>query len=69
METIILDVKGLSCGGCVSSVKRVVGPIAGVTNVDVALANGKVTVDYDATQAQPDQFRAAIRDAGYEVLN
>lgn len=69
METITLDVKGMSCGGCVNSVKRVVGPIAGVASVDVVLETGKVTVGYDAAQAKPDQFRAAIRDAGYDVLN
>lgn len=69
METITLDVKGMSCGGCVNSVKRVVSPIPGVEQIDIALESGKVSVRYDPTQAQPDQFRSAIRDAGYQVLN
>jgi len=67
METITLDVKGMSCGGCVSSVKRVVGAIDGVSLVEVALDTGKVSVGYDAAKARPEQFKAAIRDAGYEV--
>lgn len=68
MEKLTLDVKGMSCGGCVNSVKRVVGAIDGVALVDVALDTGKVDISYDAGKAQPEQFKAAIRDAGYEVV-
>lgn len=68
MEKITLDVKGMSCGGCVNSVKRVVGAIGGVSQVDVVLETGKVSIAYDAAQATPDQFKTAIHDAGYEVV-
>ncbi len=67
METLTLDVKGMTCGGCANSVKRVVGAIDGVSLVDVALDSGKVKVTYDPQRARPEQFRAAIQDAGYEV--
>lgn len=69
METLTLNVKGMTCMGCVNSVKRVLAPIAGVANVEVVLETGKVDIGYDASQAQADQFREAIRNAGYEVLN
>lgn len=69
MESLNLNIKGMTCMGCVASVKRVLTPIAGVANVDVVLESGKVDIEYDASQAQPDQFREAIRNAGYEVLN
>ena len=68
METITLDVKGMTCMGCVASVKRVLSPIAGVSQVDVVLETGKVSVHYDAALAQPAQFKEAIQDAGYQVL-
>lgn len=69
METLTLNVKGMTCMGCVASVKRVLTPIAGVANVDVVLETGKVAIGFDANLAQADQFREAIRNAGYEVLN
>ena len=69
METLNLNIKGMTCMGCVASVKRVLTPITGVANVDVVLESGKVDIEYDARQARPDQFREAIRNAGYEVLN
>ena len=69
METLTLNVKGMTCMGCVNSVKRVLTPIAGVANVEVVLETGKIDISFDASQAKPDQFREAIRNAGYEVLN
>jgi len=67
MQTLTLNVTGMTCMGCVASVKRVLSPISGVSQVDVVLESGKVSVTYDAAQVQPAQFKQAIRDAGYQV--
>ena len=37
METITIDVKGMSCGGCVASVTRVLKSVPGVSDVAVTL--------------------------------
>ena len=67
MENITLDVKGMTCGGCANSVKRVVGAMNGVSQVDVMLETGKVSIGYDAAQVKPEQLKTAIQDAGYQV--
>ena len=67
METITFDVSGMTCMGCVASVKRVLTPLPGVSQVDVVLETGKVSVSYVAGQVQPAQFKQAIQDAGYQV--
>ena len=67
MEAITLDVSGMTCMGCVASVKRVLSALPGVGQVDVVLETGKVSVNYDASQAQPAQFKQVIQDAGYQV--
>lgn len=67
METITLDVSGMTCMGCVASVKSVLTPLPGVSQVDVVLETGKVSVHYDAGQSQPAQFKQVIQDAGYKV--
>lgn len=69
METIVLNVKGMTCMGCVCSVRNVLEPISGVSSVDVALEKGQVAIQYDPVQAGPAQFKAAIEYAGYEVVN
>lgn len=68
MEKITLTVKGMTCMGCVRSVKNVLEPIPGVNNVEVTLENGQVTISYDTAKASVEQFRNAINDAGYEVV-
>jgi copper chaperone len=68
MEKITLTVKGMTCMGCVKSVKNVLEPIPGVTSVDITLDNGQVAIIYDAAKTGTDQFTAAIQDAGYEVV-
>lgn len=64
------DVTGLTCGHCVSSVKEEVGEIAGVNSVDVELNVGGasvVTVSSE-TALDVDHVRAAIDEAGYELV-
>lgn len=68
MEKITLTVKGMTCMGCIRSVKNVLEPIPGVSSVDITLDNGQVTIDYDPTRSGIDQFTNAINDAGYEVV-
>lgn len=68
MEKITLAVKGMTCMGCVKSVKNVLEPIPGVAGVDIVLENGQVTISFDPAKAGLDQFKAAIQDAGYEVV-
>jgi len=68
METVTLNVKGMTCMGCVRSVKNVLEPIAGVSGVEIALEKGLVTISYDSAKAGIAAFKSAIEDAGYEVL-
>ncbi|MCS6786598.1 MAG: heavy-metal-associated domain-containing protein [Thiobacillaceae bacterium] len=69
MQELNLKVGGMSCGGCVASVKRLLGAIEGVAEVDVDLAQGRVRVRYDPYRAGPDALKRAIEDGGYQVLD
>jgi copper chaperone len=62
--SILLEVHGMSCAHCVSSITAAVSPLPGVTAVDVALDAGTVRID-----GAPDvvAVTAAIEDAGYDV--
>lgn len=67
METIQLNIRGMTCNGCVNSVKNVLQKTPGVTGVEVSLEQNRATVTYDPVQANPAQFKAAVEDAGYDV--
>jgi len=67
METARIDVQGMTCGGCVASVTRVVKALPGVANVEVSLDPGRATVTYDAARTDVKAIERAIEDAGYDV--
>lgn len=62
-----LKVTGMSCQHCVMSVKKSVGNLAGVKNVDVDLESGLVTVTHDPENPTPEKIKETIRDAGYDL--
>ena len=67
METTVVAVKGMTCMGCVSSVKRVLGNLGGVSQAEVSLEKAQATVSYDAAKTSLQAIKAAITDAGYDV--
>jgi copper chaperone len=68
METIQLNVQGMTCNGCVNSVRNVLKDIPGVESVEVSLEQKRATVSFDPARSGPAQFKAAIEDAGYDVV-
>jgi copper chaperone len=69
MQTEVIKVKGMTCMGCVNSVKSVLEKIPGVNSADVSLEQKQVTIQYDAATTQSSQFKDAIEGAGFEVIN
>ena len=67
MQTEHLKVTGMTCGGCTSNVTHALQAIAGVDDVEVSLAAGEATVQYDERRTSPDQLKAAVKGAGYGV--
>jgi copper chaperone len=59
-------VKGMTCEHCVSAVSTEVGRIDGVTDVDVDLATGSVTITSEAA-LNDAAVREAVDEAGYEL--
>lgn len=68
MNTTTYQVKGMTCGHCVSAVKEEIGRIDGVAEVEVDLDSGRVTVSSD-TPVEEAAVRAAVDEAGYEFVS
>jgi copper ion binding protein len=66
MTTSTYTVEGMTCGHCVASVTEEVKKIAGVTDVQVDLDSGAVTVASDA-DLDTASVKAAVEEAGYEL--
>ncbi len=68
MQTTVINIKGMTCMGCARSVKNVLERIPGVSNADVSLEDAQVTIQHDAAISSSDQFKQAIKDAGFEAI-
>ena len=66
MSTASYTVTGMTCGHCVSAVTQEVSDLPGVTDVQVDLASGGLTVTSDSP-VDDGAVRAAVEEAGYEV--
>jgi copper chaperone len=68
MEKKVLKVEGMSCEHCVKAVTRAVNDLPGLADVAVDLKGGTVAFSFDPAKAPIETVKAAIVDAGYEVV-
>ena len=66
MSTATYTVSGMTCGHCVSSVTEEVTALPGVTDVQVDLDSGRLTVTGDAAD-DTEAVRGAVEEAGYSL--
>ena len=64
--TSTYTVAGMTCAHCVASVSEEVAEVAGVEQVDVDLASGRLVVTGEGVSA--GAVRAAVAEAGYVVV-
>lgn len=67
MAQIVIPITGMSCMGCVNSVKNLLSALAGVNEVEVDLAGGWARVDYDADWVGPAVMREVIESGGFQA--
>ncbi|SCG58370.1 heavy-metal-associated domain-containing protein [Micromonospora humi] len=60
------QVNGMTCGHCVNAVSTELTALPGVTDVQVDLATGRVTVTSQGP-LNADAVRAAVDEAGYDL--
>ncbi len=65
-KTTIVTAPEIVCGGCASSIKKALGNIAGVSDVDVDVATKNVTVKHGENVSRETIVNALDR-AGYAV--
>ncbi len=65
-QTTTLTAPEIVCGGCASSIKKALGSVEGVSEVDVDVATKKVMVKHGKTISR-GQIVEALDDAGYSV--
>ncbi len=67
-EKMILRIGGMTCASCVAHVEEALRSLDGVLEANVNLATERATVEYIPGLVGMEDFRRAVADAGYEVL-
>ena len=68
MATVTLNIDGMTCGGCVKSVTKVLNDLDGVHSATVSLENKNAQVEFDEGKIQIAQLVEAVEDAGFEPV-
>ena len=64
-KTVVIA--GMSCGGCVASLSRVLKLVAGLDPIEVAVGKARLRVDTDVVT--PAAIAAAVARAGFSVTS
>lgn len=67
LNRIDFAVKGMTCAACVAAVEKALNELYGVLSISANLAAEKASVEYIPTIVDFNEFRAAIKDAGYSA--
>ena len=67
VETIVLQVGGMSCEGCARGVARVLNKLNGVARAEVSLDKAEAKIGFDPSQVSIAQIKAALTAAGYQA--
>ena len=62
MQTITLNIEGMTCGGCVKSVTSILEGVNGVDKAEVSLENKNAVVEFDPAQTNPAALIEAVED-------
>lgn len=67
MTTLTLNIGGMTCGGCVKSVTKVLEALNGVEKAEVSLENANAVITYDADKIEAAALIEAVEDAGFDA--
>ncbi len=68
-ERINLRTDGMTCAACSSAIEKALEKLDGVEEANANFSNNVVSVLYDPSKVGRDQIAAAIKKAGYDVLD
>ncbi|QIA06969.1 heavy-metal-associated domain-containing protein [Draconibacterium halophilum] len=62
-----IDIGGLHCDACVTSVEKGVNSLSGIESVKVTLADSTAIVTYNASAVSIDEIEKSIEKRGYTI--
>ena len=67
IESVVLTVTGMKCGGCETNITGKLEAINGVISVNASFKDNEVSVEYDDEKTSLDIIKDTITSAGFTV--
>lgn len=67
MQTLTLNIGGMTCGGCAKSVTRILENTAGVAKAEVSLENRNAVIEFAPAQTNAAALIEAVEDGGFDA--
>jgi periplasmic mercuric ion binding protein len=64
-KTVTLNVPGMTCPACPTTIKKALTKVQGVSQIDVSYAKKQAVVTFDDTKTDTKALVKATTDAGY----
>ena len=68
METLTLNIGGMTCDGCVKSVTRILENTEGVAKAEVSLENKNAVIEFDLAKTNPAALIEAVEEGGFDAV-
>jgi copper chaperone CopZ len=65
MKVTTISAPDIVCGGCANAIKKAIGTLPGVAEVEVNIDTKKVTVTHDEAVTPPHTVTMAMERAGF----
>ena len=66
-QFVMIKIEGMHCHRCEQSIKKALGDVPGVHEVEVDFLSGQASVLYDPKQVKIRQLVDSVADAGYRA--
>ncbi len=68
LQTVVMDVPGMTCKFCPITVRKALQKVPGVVKAESDFASKTATVVYDPDRVTVEQLTATVKNAGYEAI-
>lgn len=66
-KTVVISLPSIQCGTCVKTIKKALGKVKGVIEIQVDLENHKAAITFDDSKTSVEKLEVAITTAGYDA--
>ena len=67
MQSVVLKIQGMHCGGCAQSIKRLLEREPGVESAEVSFETGEARVRIDPTRIAAERLVSVLGPPGYSA--